>query len=72
MRAIFSPYPGLLPLALLVLGVDADHAHHSAPVDYLALVTNLFYACPYFHAVSLLVPFNDGRLKAAAANFVPD
>jgi hypothetical protein len=67
---IFS-LPGLLPLALLVLGVDADHAHHSAPVDHLALVTNLFYACPYFHTASLLVPFIDGRLNAAATNFVP-
>jgi hypothetical protein len=34
--------PGLA-LALLVLRVDANHAHHTAPVDHLALVANLFY-----------------------------
>src|SRR5229473_8510614 len=38
-----------LSLTLLVLGVDANYPHHAAPVDHLALVTNLFYRCPYFH-----------------------
>jgi hypothetical protein len=32
-----------LPLALLVLRVGANDAHHAAPVNYLALVANLFY-----------------------------
>jgi hypothetical protein len=36
-------WPKRLALALLVLGVFADYAHHSAAMDYLALVTNLFY-----------------------------
>src|SRR6266446_6852759 len=39
-----------LSLTLLVLRVDANHPHHAAPVDHLALVTNLFNRCPYFHA----------------------
>src|SRR6266436_4959134 len=39
-----------LSLTLLVLRVDANHPYHAAPVDHLALVTNLFYRCPYFHA----------------------
>src|SRR5216683_1239434 len=39
-----------LSLALLVLRVDTNHPHHAAPVDHLALVTNLFNRCPYFHA----------------------
>src|SRR4029077_9972590 len=40
--------PGL-SLALLVLRVGANHAHHPAPVNHLALVANLFYRCPNFH-----------------------
>src|ERR1700730_11634891 len=40
--------PGLA-LALLVFRVDADHPHHAFAVDDLALVTNLFYRCSYFH-----------------------
>jgi len=31
----------LLSLPLLVLGVDADHPHHSPAVDDLALIANL-------------------------------
>jgi hypothetical protein len=42
-----------LSLALLVLRVDANHAHHAAPVDDLALVANLFYRCPNFHFLLL-------------------
>src|SRR5258705_9192010 len=38
-----------LSLALLVLRVRANYPHHPAPVNHLALVTNLFYRCPYFH-----------------------
>src|SRR5260370_31959521 len=38
-----------LSLTLLVLRVDANHPHHAAPVDHLALVTNLFNRCSYFH-----------------------
>src|SRR5258708_30829792 len=63
MRAIFSPCRGLLPLALLMLGIDADHSHASAPVDHLALVTNFFDACPYFHGsysfLSLLIAIDN-------------
>jgi hypothetical protein len=33
----------VLALALLVLRVLADHPHHTAAMDDLALVTNLFY-----------------------------
>jgi hypothetical protein len=33
----------LLALALLMLGVLADHTHHAAAVDDLALVANLLY-----------------------------
>src|ERR1700730_530510 len=40
--------PGLA-LALLVFRVDADHPHHAFAVDDLALITNLFYRCSYFH-----------------------
>src|SRR6267378_3407051 len=39
-----------LSLTLLVLRVDANHPHHAAPMNHLALVTNLFNRCPYFHA----------------------
>src|SRR2546427_1998356 len=38
-----------LSLALLVFRVNANHPHHAAPVDHLALVTNFFNRCPYFH-----------------------
>src|SRR5882762_3257760 len=38
-----------LSLTLLVLRVDANYPHHAAAVNHLALVTNLFYRCPYFH-----------------------
>src|SRR6266852_2947923 len=44
-----------LSLALLVLWVDANYPHYAAPVDHLALVTNLFNRCPNFHAALLLV-----------------
>jgi hypothetical protein len=44
--------PGLA-LTLLVLGIGANHAHHTAPVDHFALVANLFYRCPDFHFSSL-------------------
>jgi hypothetical protein len=42
-----------LSLALLVLRIAADHAHHAAPVDHLAFVANLFYRCPNFHFLLL-------------------
>src|SRR5579863_613884 len=40
-------------LALFVLRVDANYAHDPAPVDHLALITNLLYRCPDFHFNSL-------------------
>src|SRR4029077_15663601 len=42
-----------LSLALLVLGVDANYAHHAAPVDHLAFVAYLFYRGPNFHFLLL-------------------
>src|ERR1700674_4048189 len=41
----------LLPLALLVLRVVADHAHDSMPADDLALLTATLDGCLYFHAL---------------------
>jgi len=38
-----------------MFGVDADHSHHTASVDDLAFVTNLFYRCPDFH-LSIYLP----------------
>jgi hypothetical protein len=56
------PFP-LLTLALLVLRVDANHAHDPAPVNHLALIANLFYRCPDFHIASpnplLLIAVNN-------------
>src|SRR5713226_8064373 len=49
MRAMRTP-SFFLSLALLVLGVDADHAHNAAPVDHLALVANLLDRRPNFHS----------------------
>src|SRR6516225_150111 len=44
-----------LSLPLLVFRIDANDPHHAAAVNDLALVTNLFHACPNFHAALLLV-----------------
>jgi hypothetical protein len=38
-----------LPLTLFVLGIDADHTHHTLAVHDLALVTDLFYRRSYLH-----------------------
>jgi hypothetical protein len=44
------PYKrNFLSLALLVFRVDANHPHHTAPMDHLAFVTNLSYGCSNFH-----------------------
>src|SRR5712672_2545368 len=43
-----------LSLALLVLRIGANHAHHASAMNYLALVANLFYRCPNFHNSLLL------------------
>ena len=40
----------ILSLPLFMFRILADHAHHAFAVDDLALVTNLFYRCSYFHA----------------------
>jgi hypothetical protein len=45
---IFS-LPQSLSLALLVLRIGADYAHHPAAMNHLALIANLFDACPDFH-----------------------
>src|SRR6267378_3276135 len=55
-----------LSLALLVLWVGANHAHHAAPVNHLALIANLFNRCPYFHDPSLcflLVAVDDAAAR---------
>jgi hypothetical protein len=39
----------LLALSLLVLGIDANHAHHAFALDDLALVAHFFNACSNFH-----------------------
>src|SRR2546423_1729130 len=38
-----------LALALFMLRIGANYAHHPAPMNHLALVANLFYRRPYFH-----------------------
>src|SRR6266404_7835110 len=59
-----------LPLALLVLRVGANHAHHAAPVNHFALVANLFNRCPYFHFLSLLL--SRWRDELASTNSAAD
>jgi hypothetical protein len=41
-------------LTLLVLRVDADHAHNTLAADDLALVTDLLHRRPYLHRKPLL------------------
>src|ERR1700682_5793865 len=48
-HAFLNSPANLLSLALLVLRVDANYAHHAAPMDHLAFVTNFLYRCPDFH-----------------------
>jgi hypothetical protein len=38
-----------LPLSLLMLGVDTQHAHDSPASDDFAFVTNFFYRRSDFH-----------------------
>jgi hypothetical protein len=38
-----------LTLALLVLGIAANNAHHAAAVNNLALAANFLNRCPDFH-----------------------
>src|SRR5215470_1835275 len=38
-----------LPLPLLMFRVLADHPHHTAAVNDLALVTDFLYRCSYLH-----------------------
>src|ERR1700732_1985799 len=45
MRAIFFS----LTLALAVLCIHTDHAHHAAPMHNLALHTDFLNRCPYLH-----------------------
>jgi hypothetical protein len=52
MRAPLS----VLTLALLVLRVDANHAHHPAPVNDLALVADFLYRCTNFHLLRPSAP----------------
>src|SRR5215210_9105472 len=51
------------PLALLVLGVGADHAHHALAVDDLAVVAHLLDRSPNLHLTSPL-PARAGSLVA--------
>src|SRR5262249_16561418 len=41
-----------LSLTLFMLGVLADHTHHTTAMDDLALITNLLYRCSYLHNLS--------------------
>src|ERR1700682_718570 len=52
------------PLALFVFWVLTDHPHNTTPMDHLALVTNLFYRCSYFHELDSLLsqPPNGGAI----------
>src|ERR1700730_3362127 len=75
MRAILYPPASGLSLALAVLGVRTDHAHHAAPMNDLALHADFLYRCPNLHfstpsplggpsspllrAVALLITVND-------------
>src|SRR5215472_6149406 len=62
-----------LSLALAVLRVGANHAHHAAPVDNLALHANFLYRCSNLHATpsfriparpaALLVTVNDAPAR---------
>src|SRR5580658_7882621 len=49
MRAILYPPASGLSLALAVLGVRTDHAHHAAPMNDLALHADFLYRCPNLH-----------------------
>src|SRR5947209_8058945 len=50
------------PLALLVLGVRADHAHHPFAVDDLAVVAHLLDRSPDLHR--FLTPFRESFCAA--------
>src|SRR5216684_3248509 len=74
MRAIRAPS---LSLALLVLRVAADHSHHAAPMNDLALIANLSDRRPNFHFTApfraapppphLLVAVNDAPALGACS-----
>src|ERR1700675_3364020 len=49
MRAILYPPASGLSLALAVLGVRTNHAHHAAPMNDLALHADFLYRCPNLH-----------------------
>jgi hypothetical protein len=38
-----------------MLGIDADHAHHTLAVDDLAFITHLFYRRSHLHHIVLKV-----------------
>src|SRR5262249_21247648 len=48
----------LLSLALFVLGIYADHAHHTLAMDDLALVTNFLYRRSDFHNSPRTLPID--------------
>src|SRR5271154_2123977 len=61
-----------LSLALAVLGVRTNHAHHAAPMNDLALHADFLYRCPNLH-FSTPSPLGGPlflSLRAAAALFV--
>jgi hypothetical protein len=47
---IFVSFERRLALPLLVARILADHPHHTAAADHLALVTDLFDAGSNFHS----------------------
>jgi hypothetical protein len=65
------PFVSLLSLALAVLGVLANHPHHAAPMDDLALHADFLDRCSNFHLLlSLFFRFSispeDAGLKPGA------
>jgi hypothetical protein len=51
-----------LTLALAVLRIGTDHAHHTAPMNDFAFHANLLDRCPNFH--NLVPPFLPSAAKA--------
>src|ERR1700733_6980120 len=62
--------PGFLALALFMFRVDADHPHHTLAVNDLALVTDLFYRCSYFHNSSQLPGSQFSVERSNSASFI--
>jgi len=62
----FTRSPITLPLSLLVLLVGANHPHHPAATDDLALVANALHRCSNLH-VCLVLASGSGRWAVLAS-----